>query len=95
MFVISLTYRVPLDQVEQHFADHMAWVERHYAEGRFLASGRKVPRTGGVILAVGADREEIEAIVAEDPFVLAAVADVGITELQVTRTSPGLEALKG
>lgn len=60
----------------------------------FLASGRKVPRTGGVILAKG-DRSDIEAFVAADPFSLHGVADYEITEVALTRTADGLEGLKG
>ena len=35
----------------------------------FLVSGRKIPRDGGIIVAVGSDRREIDAIMADDPFV--------------------------
>ena len=51
MFIVSLRYVVPVEQVEPHMEGHMAWLEDHYASGMFMASGRKVPRTGGIILA--------------------------------------------
>ena len=73
MFILSLTYTAPLNEVDKHIAPHMAWVTMGYDEGLFLASGRKEPRTGGVILAIGA-RAELEALVATDPFVTAGVA---------------------
>ncbi|MNU02476.1 YCII-related domain protein [compost metagenome] len=72
---------------------HMAWVQEGYDSGLFLASGRKVPRTGGVILARG-ERAAIEAIVAGDPFAVHGVADYEITEVALTRTADGLEALR-
>ena len=42
---------------------HVRFLEKYYASGHFLVSGRKIPRDGGVILAVGEDRDEIEAII--------------------------------
>jgi uncharacterized protein YciI len=92
MFIISLTYEVPLEEVEPHMQAHMEWVNRYYDQGVFLASGRKVPRTGGVILARG-DRASIEACIAEDPFSAYGVAKYEVTEFQPTRAAEGLEAL--
>lgn len=93
MFILTLTYTVPLDAVDAHIAPHMAWVAEGYEKGIFLASGRKEPRTGGVILAHG-QRDGLAALVATDPFVIAGVAQYEITELVLSRTAPGLERLK-
>lgn len=94
MLILSLTYIVPLDQVDRHVEPHMAWVRQGYERGWFLASGRKDPRTGGVILARG-NRAEIEAFVATDPFAVEGVAQYEITDIVLSRTAEGLEALKG
>src|SRR3990167_3644511 len=68
MFLILLTYKKPLAEVDRFVAEHRAFLERHYASGHFLLSGRKEPRTGGVILATAARRCDIEDIVRRDPF---------------------------
>lgn len=68
MFIISLTYIKPLEEVDTLLEEHVTYLKEQYALGNFLASGRKVPRTGGVILARGASREEIETIITLDPF---------------------------
>ncbi|GAB5427612.1 MAG: YciI family protein [Devosia indica] len=94
MFILSLTYTAPLSEVDAHVEPHLAWVAGGYDSGTFLASGRKEPRTGGVILAQG-ERSQLEAFVATDPFVLADVADYEITQVHLSRTVPGLEGLKG
>ncbi|MBY5642308.1 YciI family protein [Rhizobium leguminosarum] len=93
MYILSLTYVKPNDEADRHMEPHMAWVKEGYAEGWFLASGRKVPRTGGVILAIG-DRTAIGAYVAADPFIIHGVAEYDITELAVTTAVEGLEILK-
>lgn len=94
MFLLSLTYKVPLDVVDQHLDAHVAWLKEGYASGMVLASGRKVPRSGGVIFAKG-EREAVEAYARRDPFALNGVADYTLTEVNLTMTAEGLEGLQG
>ncbi len=94
MFILALTYVKPNEEADTHMEPHMAWVKEGYARGWFLASGRKVPRTGGVVLAVG-NRADIEAYVAADPFTIHGVAQYEITEVAITTAVDGMEALKG
>jgi len=94
VFLILLTYTKPLAEVDAHVAEHMAFVRKHYASGEFVLSGRKEPRTGGVILARTASRARAEAIVAEDPFFRAAVATYEIVEFLPSNAAPELAALK-
>lgn len=94
MFVLELTYTAPVERVDALRDAHMAWVNDHYEDGLFLASGRKGTRDGGVVLAAGDDRARIDAVVATDPFVLDGVCAYRITHVAVTRTAPGLEALR-
>lgn len=93
MFILSLTYVKPTDEADRFMAPHMDWVNKGYESGMFLASGRKNPRTGGVVLAKG-ERTDVEAYVAADPFTVEGVAVYEITEVVVTRTAAGLEGLK-
>ncbi|HIH9393712.1 TPA: YciI family protein, partial [Yersinia enterocolitica] len=65
MFVVSLTYHQPIDVVEALTESHKDWLKKYYAQGVFIASGRKVPRTGGIILAKSIGREELDKILAE------------------------------
>ena len=60
MFIISLTYKVSLQQIDKELNNHVRYLKAQYAAGNFLASGRKVPRTGGVILSQMKDRIELE-----------------------------------
>jgi len=94
VFVLLLTYVRPLAAVDALMREHVAWLDEHYAAGRFLVSGRRIPRTGGVILARGDDRAEIEALVASDPFVAAGVATCEVIRFRASQTAPGLEGLR-
>ncbi len=90
MFIVSLTYRVPLSEIDAHLSDHRAFLDRHFASGAFLASGPKEPRTGGVILATLADRAALEAILDEDPFRRLGLADYAVEAFQPTRFADAL-----
>ncbi|MBG0777634.1 MAG: GTP cyclohydrolase [Desulfovibrionaceae bacterium] len=94
MFVVSLTYVRPLEVVDALLAEHVEFLKQGYAEGVFLASGRKSPRTGGVILARAASRAALEALLARDPFRREGAAEYEITEFAATMTAPELAALR-
>lgn len=93
MFVINLHYIAPLDALDVHMKEHVAFLQKYYKEEVFIASGRKVPRTGGIILAVGRTKEEIEAIMQEDPFCTNGLAEVTITEFLTSQTHPAFKKL--
>ncbi|MBT2526063.1 YciI family protein [Streptomyces flavidovirens] len=90
MFVMELTYTAPVERVDELMEAHVAWLDAQYEAGVFIASGRKQPRDGGVILAVADDRARIEEIAAADPFTVAGVCAYRITEFVATKTAPEL-----
>ncbi|GAB6262539.1 YciI family protein [Photobacterium sp. 53610] len=94
MFVVSLTYTCALSEVEKHLDAHIAYLEQQYAAGVFLLSGRKEPRTGGVILANAENREALDQVLLADPFRQHGLATYEITEFIPTKTSEALSFLK-
>ena len=93
MFIISLNYIVPLEQLDSYMTDHVKFLRKYYKKNVFVASGRKVPRTGGIILALAKSKGEIEKIIAEDPFYIHKLADFTITEFLTSQYHPALESL--
>jgi len=93
MFVIELTYKVELSEIDAHMKAHMAFLNRQYAAGTFLVSGRKIPREGGIILAVGESKATIEALMREDPFVREGLADVRVIEFRPSQRAKNVDAL--
>ena len=91
MFVIELAYKAALTEIDAHMKAHMAFLEKYYASGHFLVSGRKIPRDGGIILAVGANRAEIEAIAREDPFCKRGLADVRVVEFRASQRAADIQ----
>jgi uncharacterized protein YciI len=85
MFVVELLYKADLAEIDAKMRAHMAFLKKHYAAGRFLVSGRKIPRDGGIILALGASRAEIEAIMKEDPFCKQGLAEFRVIEFRASQ----------
>ncbi len=92
MFVIELIYKVDLAEIDAHMKAHVRFLNTYYASGHFLVSGRKVPRDGGIILAVGKSRGEIEAIVEQDPFCTEGLADFRIIEFRASQRADDIDA---
>ena len=91
MFVIELVYRAPLTAIDAPMAAHVAFLKKYYARGNFLVSGRKVPRDGGIILAVGKTRQQIEAIVEDDPFHAHNLAEFRIIEFRASQRANDIQ----
>jgi uncharacterized protein YciI len=93
MFVIELMYRADLSQIDMHMTAHVAFLKKYYASGNFLVSGRKIPRDGGIILAVGKSRAQIQTIVEADPFVARGLADFRIIEFRASQRADDIQKL--
>ena len=91
MFVIELLYKASLKEIDAHMTAHVRFLKKYYAAGNFLVSGRKIPREGGIILAVGKTRQQIEAIVAEDPFHQHGLADFRIIEFRASQKADDIQ----
>ena len=85
MFVIELVYKASLTAIDAHMVAHVKFLKKYYAAGNFLVSGRKIPRDGGIILAVGKSRAQIQTIIEEDPFHQAGLADFRIIEFRASQ----------
>ncbi len=93
MFIINLNYIVPLEKLDAHMTDHVKYLHKYYKMNVFVASGRKVPRTGGIILALAKSREEIDQIISEDPFYIHHLAEFTVTEFLTSQSHPDLKKL--
>ena len=93
MFIIELTYKADLARIDAHMREHMRFVNAHYAAGDFVISGRKIPRDGGIILARGKSRDDIETIARQDPFVTHSLAEFRIIEFRASQRAKDIDSL--
>ncbi len=94
MFLLLGRYLQSVEVVEVHLDAHRAWVRENAEAGRFIAAGREVPLRGGLLVAVGVTRDEVDAIIAADPYVIEGVAEYDVREYDVVLAAPGAEALQ-
>ncbi len=94
MFIINLTYKVPLEKVDHYLEEHVQYLDEQYAQGNFLASGPKIPRDGGIILSHVESRSEVLNVIAKDPFKINDIADYEVTEFIPRKTSEVLSFLQ-
>ncbi|AGI10235.1 hypothetical protein H8Z72_19280 [Xanthomonas citri pv. citri] len=87
LHLITLTYRVAPPALAAHLDAHKQWLRKHIDTGLFLAAGPLADGLGGIVLANSTDASALDRVVAQDPFVLHQLVDVG-----VRRFEPALRA---
>ena len=93
MFIIILTYIVDTPTIDLHRPAHLEFLDKYYANGIFVASGRQTPLTGGVIIARNTDKTSLEKILSEDPFAIHNLAEYQIYEFTPTKYIPAFKEL--
>ncbi|RPA56841.1 hypothetical protein EF294_20395 [Gordonia oryzae] len=93
MFVIILRFSDNKSAAADHLPAHQAWVQRGVAEGIFVLVGSIRPGLGGALVAAGGTREQIQARVAQDPFVIHGVVAAEIIDIEPNTTDPRLAFL--
>jgi uncharacterized protein YciI len=88
MFIISINYLKSLEEIDSLLEEHIKFLKKQYAEKVFIASGRKVPRTGGIIIAKTENKEKLNAILKQDPFYKNGAAEYQVTEFIPSMTLP-------
>jgi len=95
VFVIELIYTADLTEIDAVMRAHVKYLKKYYDAGNFVVSGRKIPRDGGIIVAVGANRPAIERIVNEDPFVAKGLAQYRIIEFRASQRATDIDERMG
>ena len=85
MFLLLSRYVKPIEEIDRVLPAHREFLDRHYKSGLFIVSGPLNPRTGGVILTTDVPREQIDAVLAEDPFLTEGISAYEIIEFNATK----------
>ena len=80
MFIVQLTYKAPISEVDKYLQAHREFLDYHYKQGLLLVSGPMKPRTGGIIIALTTNRNHLESVFQQDPYFLADIADFQLIE---------------
>ena len=91
MFLVLLTYKKSIEDIEKALAGHVAFLDNCYQNKKIIFSGRQNPRTGGVILVNANDKEEVVNLMQQDPFKQNGLADYQIIEFTPTKCADGFK----
>lgn len=87
-FILDLRYLVPLERVAEVVGAHREFLDGGYRRGWFLASGPRVPKTGGIVIARAPGEAELRALLADDPFVREGIAEYHFLEFEPVKRHP-------
>ncbi|WP_407489824.1 aldo/keto reductase [Elizabethkingia anophelis] len=92
MFIISLNYIKAIGEIEAHIDAHNDFLNKYYADRKFLMSGRKNPRTGGIIIAQIAALQSEYSLLTRDveESILPVVRELGISLVPYSPLARGL-----
>jgi uncharacterized protein YciI len=82
MFLVDMTFTEPQLITAELTARHRAHLEQEYLAGRLMFGGRKLPRTGGILISMHESRQQLTAILEADPFVASGLVRYAITEFE-------------
>ena len=88
LFIVDLNYTSSLDELDDAMKAHISFLDHHYDKGHFITSGRKAPRTGGIIIAVAESKSEVEKWMKDDPFYKLKLSEFTITEFLTSQADP-------
>ncbi len=94
MFIVTLTYQVSMDEIDNHLQSHLEWLQSYYNQGKLLVNGRRNDGVaGGVIVAYHLTRDELDAAMSEDPFISNHLATYDVVEFTPRMAAPSLSFL--
>ncbi len=91
LLILSLNYHKPLEATLEKIdapatqGAHVDFLKKHYSAGLFKISGRKQPRTGGLIVSENMSDQALQTVLSEDSF-----NKNKLTEYDIIRFSPGV-----
>jgi uncharacterized protein YciI len=86
MFLLIISYTKSPEEVALHTTTHLTWVKQYIDAGTFVFAGPKKSKLGGAILVKSIDKNTLKAIIAEDSFVKADVAEYQIIDFDCKAT---------
>lgn len=93
LFIVVLRYSVTIDVLDQYVVTHREYLDKGYARGLLLVSGPQNPRTGGVIMAMAVDRNELWDYLKHDPFYTNSCAEYTIHEFVPIKYAESFEGI--
>lgn len=88
VFIIKLTYKKPLEIVDQYLAEHRIFLDQGYDKNYLIASGPQNPRIGGLMISQLNDIQILKKFLESDPYFINQIADYEFIEFIPVKFHP-------
>ena len=80
MYLVDMSF-TNMEKITSELTDkHKSHLEQEYKSNKLMFGGRKVPRTGGILISQHASKRELKQVLNSDPFVQSGAVTYSITE---------------
>ena len=91
MYLVDMSF-TDMAKITPELTDkHKSYLEHEYKSNKLMFGGRKVPRTGGILISQHANERELEQVLNSDPFVKSGAVTYSITEFIPVMASKAYE----
>ena len=91
MFLVDMVF-TDIEKITPELTDkHKQYLENEYKSGKLVFGGRKVPRTGGILISQHGSKSELISILDNDPFVCSGLVSYSILEFIPMMASTAFE----
>lgn len=91
MYLVDMSF-TDMAKITPELTDkHKRYIEQEYKANKLMFGGRKVPRTGGILISQHASEQELKQVLNSDPFVKSGAVTYSITEFIPVMASKAYE----
>ncbi len=80
MYLVDMSFTDMTKITEELTEKHKSYLEQEYKSNKLMFGGRKVPRTGGILISQHESEGELKQVLNSDPFVKSGAVAYSITE---------------
>ena len=88
MFIVMITFKQPLEVVENYVVAHRQFLDEGYNKNYLVASGPRNPRTGGIVVSQLEDKNTLVEFFKRDPYLVNNIADYEFIEFRPVKYHP-------
>jgi len=92
MVLIELTHKSDPSEIDKHLAAHRQFLQENYDKDLLLVSGPKIPRDGGICIAL-TSLETAKKLMQADPFWINDLSDYRFVEFDAVKMHQAVKAL--
>jgi uncharacterized protein YciI len=95
MYLVDMSF-THLEKITPELTQqHKSYLEKEYQTNKLIFGGRKVPRTGGILISQHSNQEELKRVLDSDPFIQSGAVSYVITEFIPLMAAKDYQGLLG